>query len=791
MAAESNPVRRLRRLIAPLLAAATVVWCSAGAGAAIADTHASSVDASAARTAAVAAATDDSEGGIHLSVAPVESTTVTTTAAQEMAVEVANDTSEALPAGTLRLLVADDALDDTAEIDAWSTLGAGDSDAAPASSEVGRADVRAILPGSSATVRIPVAAGAFDADSAVVGVAAELEVDGELLATGTGAFASATAPATAPVGLALAAPLTVPAQTTGLLPADRLEAWTAPAGLLTRQLEALGGRSIAIGVDPRIIASIRALGSSAPASAVAWLERLAALPNEVFPLAYADADLAVQAQLGLDGPLEPISFDDALNPDDFTGVTDGGDTTEGATATPMPTALPDSAELLDWPYTRTDLAWPADATVATGNLAWFAGAGLTSTILDPANVDAPGALVGAASTIAGSTAVVADARVTGALRQAAAASSETEWRSGAGRLIAELALAAADGDAGKPVTLLATFDRSAGEEAGRVQATVDAIDAVPWATPATLTDAIGAPPTPRTLIDLPEDDQRRSNVDRMLQAERSVDEFSVVLDDPTVLTAPTRRQLLSLLDVAWLPQPAEWTAAVGEWLIDQRATTNGVSVVPSSSVLVVASETGIPITVQNSLPYPVDVVVHVQPTNGRLIVEEPVDVTVEPESRSTVVVPVAAGVGNGEVSLEVSLTADDGTAIGDTVVIPANVHADWEGLGAGVLATIAVIVFGVGISRNIIRRRRRRAEESQAGATGADGSEGAEGDDALEGAEASGTDAADTEPAASATDAEPSASGTVPEPAASGAEPSRTPAAAPAPDRALEDPRDG
>ncbi len=778
MTAESNPVRRLRRLIVPVLAAAAVVWCSVGAGAAIAGAQAGDPEASAARTTTATAAPDDSEPGIRISVAPADAAVVTTTAAQEMAVEVANDTAEPLAAGMLRLLVSDDPLDGTAGIDAWSTLGAGDSGDAPASTEVGRAEVRGILPGSAATVRIPVPAGAFDAEAAVVGVAAELEVDGELLATGTAALASASAPASAPVGLALAAPLTVPAQSTGLLPADLLETWTAPAGLLTRQLDALGDRSVAIGVDPRIIASIRALGSSAPASAVAWLERLAALPNEIFPLQYGDADLAVQAQLGLDAPLEPISFDDALDPGDFAAPADGADATGGAaTATPMPTTLPDDAALLDWSYTRTDLAWPADATVASDNLGWFAGAGLTTTILGPANAASPDALVSAASTIGGSTAVVADGRVTGALRQAAAAASDTEWRSSTGRLLAELAVAAGDAGAAQPVTLLATFDRSAGDKAERVQATIDAINGVPWSTPATLTDAIGAPPTPRTLIDLPEDDQRRSNVDRMLQAERSVDEFSAVLDDPTVLTAPTRRQLLSLLDVAWIPQGEEWTSAVGTWLIDQRAITNGVSVVPSSSVLVVASETGIPITVQNSLPYQVDVVVHVQPTNGRLIVEEPVDVTVEPESRSTVVVPVAAGVGNGEVSLEVSLTAQDDTPVGDPVLIPANVHADWEGLGATILATIAVIVFGVGLWRNIVRRRRRRSE----------GSEGAEV------AEASGADAADADAAASGTEPEAAtATATAPD-----TDPDPDPDTdtdtdtAPSPDRPLENPRDG
>jgi flagellar biosynthesis/type III secretory pathway M-ring protein FliF/YscJ len=131
-----------------------------------------------------------------------------------------------------------------------------------------------------------------------------------------------------------------------------------------------------------------------------------------------------------------------------------------------------------------------------------------------------------------------------------------------------------------------------------------------------------------------------------------------------------------------------------------------------------------------------------------------------------VLVPVAAGVGSGEVTLEVSLTASDGTPVGDTVRIPANVRADWEGLGASVLAAIAVIVFGVGIWRNISRRRRQRAEAAAQGEADAAGR----------------TDAAG-EPAAA-----PS-----PQPGPSAATPRAEADAAPvaASDRPQEDPRDG
>lgn len=689
MPAESTLPRRVRRLLS--FAAAGAACAALGfAGAA------APFDGPVAVPPAVAAETAD---GVRLSVAPAEGTDVAAGAPVGVVVEIVNGTDAAVRAGTLKVGVAADGLDDQAAVDAWlapsdGAGGAGDTE------RVAERATASLAAGAATTLGFTIPADATDPADPVIGLSVELEVDGTPISTATTVVANSRVPVASPAGLALAYPLTVPPQETGLIPADRLESWTAPAGLLTRQLDAVAGAPVAVGIDPRIPASIRILGASAPESALAWLQELELMPNEAFPLAYADADLAAQAQAGLEAPLGPLGFDDAVDPADFPA--DAGDA--GATATPGST--PDETALLEWDFTRTDIAWPADDTVATGDLDRFAAGGLTTAILAPGNVEPVDSAVNAGATIDGRAAVVADDRVTDSLRAAAAATSDTAWRSATARLLAELALAGHD----DPVTLLGTFDRSAGLEAERVAATVSALSSGRWARPTTLAEAVGAPPAARALVSMPEDGQRIENVNRLLQAEESVDEFADVLADPTVLTGPTRRDLLALLDVGWLDQPVEWTDAVGTWLVDRRAVTDAVSIVPSSSVLVVATETGIPITVQNDLPYPVDVVVQVDPSNGRLIVEDSVEATVEAESRSTVRVPVAAGVGSGEVTLEVSLSSPDGTPVGTSVDVPANVQADWEGVGAAVLAAIAVAVFAIGLLRAFRRRRRDRAQ---------------------------------------------------------------------------------
>lgn len=750
MPAESTPPRRLRRLLA-LTAGAGLAALVALGGAVV-----PLGSAPASPAAAAPAAAEETDAGVRVNVAPAGANAVSAGAAFDVVVEIVNRTEEAIDAGTVALDVSADPLVDPDDVDDWT---GGDPAERPDTRRVAERATASLAAGAATTLTFTVPADATGESWPVVGVAASLTIEGEGIAGSASVLANSRVASPDRVGLALAYPLTIPPIETGLIPAERLEAWTAPTGVLTRQLESVDGAAVAIGLDPRIPASIRVLGSSAPASAVEWLAELERMPNEVFPLAYADADLAAQAQAGVEEPLEPLGFADAVDPADFSE----GEGEGAATAAPGET--PDAESLLEWEFTRTDIAWPADDTVASGDLDVFAEGGLTTAILAPGNVEPADGTVNAAATIEGRAAVVADRRVTPALRAAAAAASDTEWRAATSRVLAELALAADDG----PATMLGTFSRSAGDRADRIAATLAALSSTPWSQPATLVEAFGAPPVARALAPLPEPQQRLDNVGRMLTAERSVEAFSDVLADPEVLTAPTRRDLLALLSTGWIPQEAEWTEAVGRWLVDRRAITDAVSIVPSSTVLVVASETGIPITILNALPHPVEVTVTVAPSNGRLIVEDSVDVTVEAETRSTVSVPVAAGVGSGEVALEVSLMSPDGTPVGDTVTVPANVQADWEGLGAAVLAAIAVAVFAIGVLRSVRRRRRDRAAAAEAPAEAttdaADAPAGTTTDAAVAPADSDDADDAERDP-----DPDP------------GATPEPEPAAAPAPD---------
>jgi hypothetical protein len=106
------------------------------------------------------------------------------------------------------------------------------------------------------------------------------------------------------------------------------------------------------------------------------------------------------------------------------------------------------------------------------------------------------------------------------------------------------------------------------------------------------------------------------------------------------------------------------------------------------------------------------VLVKVVPSNGRLVVGDTVEAVIDPTSARSVLVPVTAAVGNGDVVLKVTLYTASGVQIDQPALIPVNVRADWEGLGSLIFAAIVIAFFGFGVWRNITRRRRDRRSEN-------------------------------------------------------------------------------
>ena len=655
-----------------------------------------------------------------------------------LTVAVQNNTDAAIPVGRVDVYLATLALTTRAALDSWLRPDA-DANSGDQLLSVPTTEPIPAGAGISLSITVPAASvGLTEANSwGARGVAAILTADDSVVAEGRGTFVWSPGTPTTPVALASIMPITTPESATGLITAKALESYTSSVGLLSRQLDsAIDVPTMVIAIDPQIIASIRVLGRAAPASAVAWLDRLATASNDIFPLGYADADLSLQAQAGTTSLLAPTSFEQAIDPSafvvpsdtpssdpsadptDMPSVTSRTSSETTPSPTPAPTAtpgeivVPTTSDLLAWNYTSTAIAWPVAGQVARADLDVFAGSGLTTTILSSGNVEQSDNFTpNTAVDLPTGLGLVSDSALSAAIRAAAKSTTDQEWRTNVSEAASLLAIVSAE-NPNSARTLLSTFDRSGQASGNRVGQTMAALNGLSWTDTAPLQAAQNSTPTSTvTFQDEAIDSARVTLARSLLDRESAVADFATILSNPVLVTATQRLDLLALLDTSWTAQPAAWTANVAASLAASFDLMHTVTVTTRGPIIVVGSQVDLRITLNNALNQAVTVRTEIVPSNGRLVVGDTLDTIIQPNSAQAVSVPLSAAVGNGDVVLRVTLFTVNGTPLGQPAPIDVSVRADWEGVGASIFAVLVVGFFGFGIWRNIISRRRERSSE--------------------------------------------------------------------------------
>jgi hypothetical protein len=504
-------------------------------------------------------------------------------------------------------------------------------------------------------------------------------------------------------------PLVAPEARTALLTVDSLADYTSATGILTRQLDAVVGEPVAIGIDPLLIASIRVLGNTAPASATEWLDRLDAAPNDTFELTWADSDITVALQAGSATVLQPTSFDFAIDPDRFAAATTATPS-PGATPPPVGTAppLPTSETLLDWDYTLPAVAWPVADTVIGNDLVAIAQSGYSTTLLGSGNVtrtDPSHAHV----TIAGSSAVVTDDTISGLLDTTADALTEESWLAASVLLGGSVDAAAAAGDAGGATIVLA-LDRSSAGIGQRLPQTLQALDALASSDLVTLSSILSGPADDATLVDMPQAPERIATVGPLLVNEQSDAAFAAVAVDPTLITGERRLRLLGTLSSAWTSYPGGWATPVRLFAEDSDELHAAVRIVRSSDITLVADRASLPVTVSNDLDQPVTVLVTITTQSPILrVVQSAVEVTIEPDSQRRAQIPVQS-LSNGTARISVSVSTVTGVAVGTPNAVRINVYAGWETPITVAIGILVFLVFAFGVARTILRRRKMRSD---------------------------------------------------------------------------------
>ncbi|TFC26837.1 hypothetical protein E3O25_10565 [Cryobacterium sp. TMT1-3] len=682
---------------------------------------------------------------VGITVSPRDSSELSPGQDLLLTVAVHNNTDADIPVGRVDVYLADLALTTRAALDSWLRPSA-DTNSGDQLVSVPTAGIIPAGAGTTVSVTVPAeSVGLTDQNAwGARGIAAILSADDVVRAEGRGTFVWSQGSAITPVALTTILPITTPASATGLITAKALESYTSSVGLLSRQLDAaIDAPTATIAIDPQIIASIRVLGTAAPASALAWLDRLAGASNDIFPLSYADADIAVQAQAGAPTLLAPTSFDPAIDaslfvvppstpapetttdPTDVPSVTSRTKAQTSPSPTPSPTptvepgqtVIPSTSDLLAWNYTSTAIGWPAAGQVARSDLDVFAASGLTTTILSSGNVEQSDVFTpNTAVTLPTGLGLVSDSPLSAAIRAAAEATTDEEWRVNVTEAASLLAIVSAENpDSAR--TLLVTFDRSSPATATRIGQTLTALDGAAWSTAASLQSALAATPATTVTFQAEAIDGSRVTLARsLLEREGALAEFATILADPVAITAPARLDLLALLDTTWTAQTSVWEDQVRASLAASFDLMHAVTVTTRGPIIVVGSKVDLRITLNNALDQAVTVRTEIVPSNGRLVVGETLETIIQPNSAQAVSVPLSAAVGNGDVVLRVTLFTLNGTPLGQPAPIDVSVRADWEGVGATIFAILVIGFFGFGIWRNIVGRRRERAAEASAAA---------------------------------------------------------------------------
>ncbi|WP_243228444.1 DUF6049 family protein [Microbacterium sp. CIAB417] len=613
-------------------------------------------------------------------------------------VTIENGTAQELSAARVSLELGTTPLADSAAVTSW--LNSGVSSGAPTT--LFSAPTAPVA--SQASLETPVAATSDLVQRLAPGVyPVSSELSGATTTNGTGWALTVRSVLTVRAGAApqisVVVPITATPASGGLLSVDELTALTAADGALAAQLDGVTGTAAVLAVDPAIPAAIRALGDSAPATAIAWLEKLERLPNETFALQFGDADAATQAHAGLPALLGPTTLDTFMDVADFPVAED-----PTPTPTPSPTPgtevqLPELADLTAMRGELDGILWPR-GDVTTADLATFdayLGTAAT-TILPSTSVADPGA--GAHARVGDAAVLVTHAEVSAAM-SAAAAEPDADVRE---ELLAEAN--AALSFAGAPASgILIGLDRDETRSAEALRAVIETSSAVPL-------HALQATPPAETSLQAEPDADRASKLTTLLADEDALEAFATILADPQVLLAPERIRILRLIGVGLSD------AAFDAEYADHRAATVGtldsVAVQEPAPIQLVSANVSLPVWIRNDLPWPVQLELEVRPSDSRIAIEPYTQVEALAQNSTRVLVPVESRVASGELQVRFSLTSPTGVPIGEPQTADVTVRAEWENIGLGILATVIVLLLVFGVVRTVRRRRRTRAEESAA-----------------------------------------------------------------------------
>ena len=623
-------------------------------------------------------------------------------------VHLANNSGDEIAATSVSVTAIDVDVSTVAGLEEWlaaSTGGRGET--------LGSSDISNLADGEKVSVPISLDVGRADWISVWGPRALLITVDGETSALArqhtavlyTGGLAPAVA------SLAIVVPVVVPQEPGQLIDPAALETLTSPGGFLVDLAAQTNNTFATLAIDPRLPASVLADGTSG-SPALDWWQGLVASSPNTFLTAYGDADLAGQIQAGASRLLT-------------SGSRDGSQDVEAAlravvpVATPAPTAVaipstsptpsPSPSPVADpipqvngWTPSSMGIAWPVANSVDEAALAAIADAGTSTVLLSSGNVgNGLGSVV--STRVGGTSALVTNDGLSGALDRAAAATTAEEWSGAMASAVVRLAALATDPSGQRAA--IAALNRSGDAEAvTRLSTTLTALQALSWIKPQGLSDLALIPSVDTVLVPRSESPERLAAIGELLVRNDAVTAFASIAAEPAVVTDPSARQIMATL-AAGLVGDEAWPGRVDGSLAQMSTVLGSVRVSTDSDINMIGATATLPVSIENSLATPVTVVVTADPQNNSISIEGPVTVKIESRAQAVARFSAEAQVSNGSVLVDTGLASEAGTPVGTVRSLRVNVRADWEAVGLIAFGAVFVGLVVAGVIRTVRRRK--------------------------------------------------------------------------------------
>lgn len=154
----------------------------------------------------------------------------------------------------------------------------------------------------------------------------------------------------------------------------------------------------------------------------------------------------------------------------------------------------------------------------------------------------------------------------------------------------------------------ASADRSA------LQSALSAVTGVPGTSTVDLNELLASTPTRVQLVEIEPDTGRADVLNQFRTDESELTSFATILEDPQLITATERAEILQLIGNGWRETPVAWRDAVTAHRTQTRTTLDAVSIVPPAGITLLGSSAPLQFSIRNDLAWPVSLVLIASPT---------------------------------------------------------------------------------------------------------------------------------------------------------------------------------